>query len=219
MFDIAQGLRNVEGMRAETVRKILVRAEEAFAKLVERSGDNKELLLSQAAMLSEFADTYAAQAIRRIGTEHGNRFRSSSGSARTTRAIPSSGRISLSPTKSSAHPLLRRRSHEGAGPLPASQAIFERAAKAEPKISPGNVPSARPRKGRRRAVARAACRALKSYETSFDIAGKSLPPFQITTACNATLPTRMPRSAMGIARRATLNPRLKASGGNTILTA
>ena len=61
VFDIAQGLRNVEGMRAETVRKILGRAEEAFAKLVERSGDNKELLLSQAAMLSEFADTYAAQ--------------------------------------------------------------------------------------------------------------------------------------------------------------
>ena len=61
MFDIAQGLRNVEGMRAETVRKILGRAEEAFAKLVERSGDNRELLASQAAMLLEFADTYAAQ--------------------------------------------------------------------------------------------------------------------------------------------------------------
>ena len=61
VFDIAQGLRNVEGMRAETVRKILGRAEEAFAKLVERSGDNQDLLTSQAAMLLEFADTYAAQ--------------------------------------------------------------------------------------------------------------------------------------------------------------
>ena len=61
VFDIAQGLRNVEGMRAETVRKILGRAEEAFAKLVERSGDNRELVASQAAMLLEFADTYAAQ--------------------------------------------------------------------------------------------------------------------------------------------------------------
>jgi tetratricopeptide (TPR) repeat protein len=61
VFDIAQGLGNVEGMRAETVRKILGRAEEAFAKLVERSGDHKDLLLSQAAMLLEFADTYAAQ--------------------------------------------------------------------------------------------------------------------------------------------------------------
>ena len=59
VFDIAQGLRDVEGMRTESVRKILGTAENSIAKLVESSGQNKDLLLSQAAMLSEFADTYA----------------------------------------------------------------------------------------------------------------------------------------------------------------
>lgn len=61
VVDIAQGLRNVEGMRTEAVSTILERAERVFASLVERSGDNKELLRSQAVMLMEFADTYEAK--------------------------------------------------------------------------------------------------------------------------------------------------------------
>ena len=61
IFDIAQSLRNQEGMRTETVRKILGSSERVIAQLVKSSGENPELLRSQAAMLTEFADTYAAQ--------------------------------------------------------------------------------------------------------------------------------------------------------------
>ena len=61
IFDIAQGLRNQEGMRTETVRKILDTAEQVIDKLVAKSEGNLELLRSQASMLNEFAQTYAAQ--------------------------------------------------------------------------------------------------------------------------------------------------------------
>ena len=61
VFDIAQSLRGQEGMRSETVRKILGTAESVIGKLVEKSNGNLELLHVQAAMLSEFAQTYAAQ--------------------------------------------------------------------------------------------------------------------------------------------------------------
>jgi tetratricopeptide (TPR) repeat protein len=61
VFDLVQGLRNVEGMRTETLRKILGRAEEAYGRLVQNSGNDLNLLRSQAVMYNEFADTYAAQ--------------------------------------------------------------------------------------------------------------------------------------------------------------
>ena len=61
VFDIAQALRSQEGMRTETVRKILGTAENVIGKLVEKSNGNLELLHVQAAMLSEFSQTYAAQ--------------------------------------------------------------------------------------------------------------------------------------------------------------
>ena len=48
-------------MRTETVRKILGTAEQVIDKLVAKSPDNLELLRIQAAMLDEFAQTYAAQ--------------------------------------------------------------------------------------------------------------------------------------------------------------
>jgi hypothetical protein len=48
-------------MRTRSVRRILERAEQAFDRLVQGAPDNLELLGSQAAMLMEFADTYAAQ--------------------------------------------------------------------------------------------------------------------------------------------------------------
>ena len=61
IFDIAQALRDQEGMRTETVRKILGTAEQVIDKLAAKSPDNLELLRLQGAMLYEFADTYAAQ--------------------------------------------------------------------------------------------------------------------------------------------------------------
>ena len=61
IFDIAQALREQEGMRSETVRKILGTAEQVIGKLVARSPDNLEVLRIQEVMLNEFANTYAAQ--------------------------------------------------------------------------------------------------------------------------------------------------------------
>ena len=61
VVDIAQGLRDVEGMRTDSLRRILGKAEEIFDTLVKSAGENKELLRSQARMLGEFAETYAAQ--------------------------------------------------------------------------------------------------------------------------------------------------------------
>ena len=61
VFDIAQALRDQEGMRTETVRKILGMAEQVIARLVEKSENNLELMHIQSAMLNEFAQTYAAQ--------------------------------------------------------------------------------------------------------------------------------------------------------------
>lgn len=61
VFDIAQGLRSVQGMRTESVRKILERAEQVLAQLVRSSGENNDLLRSQGAMLAEFSLTYEIQ--------------------------------------------------------------------------------------------------------------------------------------------------------------
>jgi tetratricopeptide (TPR) repeat protein len=61
IFEIAQALEAQEGIRTETVRKILGTAEQVINKLVEKSGGNPELLQIQSAMLLGFADTYAAQ--------------------------------------------------------------------------------------------------------------------------------------------------------------
>ena len=57
--DIAQGLRDVEGMRVETVRRNLDRPRTCPAGLVERAGNDKVLMFNQAKMLLEFATTYA----------------------------------------------------------------------------------------------------------------------------------------------------------------
>jgi tetratricopeptide (TPR) repeat protein len=61
VLETAQALRGQEGMRTETVRKILGIAEQVIGKLVEKSKDNPELLDLQATMLHEFAQTYAFQ--------------------------------------------------------------------------------------------------------------------------------------------------------------
>ena len=58
IFDLAQGLRDVEGMRVETVRRILGRAEAAVTKLMSRTGNDPNVRTSQAAMFSLFGDAY-----------------------------------------------------------------------------------------------------------------------------------------------------------------
>ena len=58
IFDLAQGLRDVEGMRAETVRRILGRAEAAVENLMSRTENDANVRASQAAMFSIFSDTY-----------------------------------------------------------------------------------------------------------------------------------------------------------------
>ncbi len=58
VFDIAQGLRDVQGMSAETVRKILETARATFEQLATSAPDDLALQRSRAAMLSEFGDTY-----------------------------------------------------------------------------------------------------------------------------------------------------------------
>ena len=61
VFDIAQGLRDVEGMRASTVEKILGTARGTFDKLADAAPDNLELQRSRSVMLDEFGTTYQTQ--------------------------------------------------------------------------------------------------------------------------------------------------------------
>ena len=58
IFDVAQGLRNVSGMRTETIRKILQTAQTTVEKLTETAPDNPRLLRSRAVMFIQFTDTY-----------------------------------------------------------------------------------------------------------------------------------------------------------------
>ena len=58
VFDIAQGLRNVQGMSAETVRKILETAKATFEQLTASAPEDLALQRSRSAMLTEFGDTY-----------------------------------------------------------------------------------------------------------------------------------------------------------------
>ncbi len=60
IFDIAQGLRHVEGIRVESLDKILGQVRATVDRLASTAPDNDELLRSQAAMLDEFATTYLA---------------------------------------------------------------------------------------------------------------------------------------------------------------
>jgi tetratricopeptide (TPR) repeat protein len=61
VFDIAQALRDQQGMRTETVRRILGTAEQVIDKLVAKSNGNPGLLNIQVGMLDEIAKTYAVQ--------------------------------------------------------------------------------------------------------------------------------------------------------------
>ena len=58
VIDIARGLRNVEGMRAQSVRKILETAKATFEQLTASAPDDLTLQRSRSQMLDEFGDTY-----------------------------------------------------------------------------------------------------------------------------------------------------------------
>ena len=58
IFNIAQGLRNVEGMRIESVDKILGQVRKTVDRLAESDPDNVSLMRSKDVMLDEFAKTY-----------------------------------------------------------------------------------------------------------------------------------------------------------------
>src|SRR6266478_6304573 len=58
VIDIARGLRNVQGMSAESVRKILETAKATFEQLAASAPDDLTLQRNRSAMLSEFGETY-----------------------------------------------------------------------------------------------------------------------------------------------------------------
>ncbi len=58
IFNIAQGLRNVEGIRVESLDKILGQARKTMERLTNTDPDNARLMRDKAVMLDEFAKTY-----------------------------------------------------------------------------------------------------------------------------------------------------------------
>jgi hypothetical protein len=60
IFDVVQNLRNIGGMRIDTLRKILDSVKSTVDALVKNSPDDAQLLRSQSAMLDEFVPTYLA---------------------------------------------------------------------------------------------------------------------------------------------------------------
>src|SRR5262245_38985679 len=58
VLELARGLRNVRGMSAQTVRKILETAEATFKDLAASAPDDLELQRSRSVFLDEFGDTY-----------------------------------------------------------------------------------------------------------------------------------------------------------------
>jgi tetratricopeptide (TPR) repeat protein len=58
IFDLAQGLQDVEGMRVETARRILEQAERAIGELASRTENDPEVRRSQGYMFNLFSGTY-----------------------------------------------------------------------------------------------------------------------------------------------------------------
>ena len=95
VFDIAQGLRDVQGMRAEAVRKILETAKGTFEQLTASAPEDLALQRSRAAMLSEFGRTYLGSWRSGAGAHGLPRWPSHHGatSPAPTRAIPGGSAI------------------------------------------------------------------------------------------------------------------------------
>lgn len=58
--DVAQGVRDVQGMRLENLRAILQRVETAIAELLKAAPDDEQVLRGRATTLTLFSDTYLA---------------------------------------------------------------------------------------------------------------------------------------------------------------
>src|SRR5262249_10106530 len=58
VFQLAQNLRDVQGMRVETVRRILEAARTLMDRIAQSAPDDPQLQRSRAAMLSEFTETF-----------------------------------------------------------------------------------------------------------------------------------------------------------------
>ncbi len=58
IFDVAQGLRDSQGVRIETMRAILNRVETAMTELSDAAPGDADIQRSRAAMLDDFGDTY-----------------------------------------------------------------------------------------------------------------------------------------------------------------
>jgi tetratricopeptide (TPR) repeat protein len=70
LFDLADGLRDVEGIRAETVRVILGRAENAIGDLASRTANDPEVRRSQEVMYNQFSDIYLRLGATQLAVEH-----------------------------------------------------------------------------------------------------------------------------------------------------
>ena len=68
--DIAQGLREVQGMRVDTVRRILGRAEAALNELASNTGNDPQVRMSQAEMDTLFANTYLRLGAIKLATSY-----------------------------------------------------------------------------------------------------------------------------------------------------
>jgi len=68
--DIAQGLREVQGMRVDTVRRILSRAETAVNELASRTDNDPQVRSSQAEMDTLFARTYLRLGAIKLATSY-----------------------------------------------------------------------------------------------------------------------------------------------------
>jgi tetratricopeptide (TPR) repeat protein len=70
ILDLVEGLKNIEGMRVETVRRLLERAEAAIAQLASRTENDPAVRRSQAVMFQLFADTYSRLGATRLAADY-----------------------------------------------------------------------------------------------------------------------------------------------------
>ncbi len=70
IFDLAQGLQDVEGMRADTMRRILERAESAVGQLASRTENDPKVRHSQVAMFQLFSETYLKLGFTQLAADH-----------------------------------------------------------------------------------------------------------------------------------------------------
>jgi tetratricopeptide (TPR) repeat protein len=70
IVDLVEGLKDVEGLRAEAARRILSRAEAAVGQLAVRTEDDPEVRISQAVMFEQYSDIYFRLGDMRLAVEY-----------------------------------------------------------------------------------------------------------------------------------------------------